>query len=224
MTEEEKARLTRQALVTQALALADAEGLETVTIRRLAEELGVTPMALYWHVKNKDELLVAMSDQLLAEVTPPETSTVDDLPWNQQLRMMMAALLGVMRTHPSATALLNAADNTQSENFTRATEVALDLLTKAGFSLPEAFLVASQLLHDVIALAAGHPSCAPGMTEEQRRLDRLAMQALPIDRYPRLVEYASMEEMDREEYFGFGLDLIMAGVEAMAGSRTAGRR
>ena len=52
-------RLTRAAVAERALRLADAEGLEAVTIRRLAQELGVTPMALYWHFKNKDELLAA---------------------------------------------------------------------------------------------------------------------------------------------------------------------
>ena len=50
-------RLSREALVEAAMALADREGLDALTIRRLAGEIGVTPMALYWHVKDKDELL-----------------------------------------------------------------------------------------------------------------------------------------------------------------------
>src|SRR4028119_2254718 len=53
--------LTPQAVVEGALALADAEGLGAVTIRRLAKELGVTPMALYWHFRSKDELLEGMA-------------------------------------------------------------------------------------------------------------------------------------------------------------------
>ena len=50
-------RLTKAAVAERALRLGDEHGLEAVTIRRLAQELGVTPMALYWHFKNKDELL-----------------------------------------------------------------------------------------------------------------------------------------------------------------------
>ena len=71
--------------------LADADGLEAVTIRRLAQELGVTPMALYWHFKNKDELMLGLADYLLADVKA--TRGPDD-PWLKQLRAMVEALLG----------------------------------------------------------------------------------------------------------------------------------
>ena len=54
--EAERTRLSKEVVVECGLALADAEGLEALTIRRLATELGVTPMALYWHFRNKEEL------------------------------------------------------------------------------------------------------------------------------------------------------------------------
>jgi TetR/AcrR family tetracycline transcriptional repressor len=63
------AELTRDAVVEVALTMADAGGLDTLTIRRLATHFGVTPMALYWHVKNKDELLDAMGDAVFAAVS-----------------------------------------------------------------------------------------------------------------------------------------------------------
>ena len=216
--------MTRHVVVERALALGDAEGLEAVTIRRLAEQLGVTPMALYWHVKNKDELLTAMADQLLAEVTPQRDP---GQPWQVQLRAMVAALIRVIRAHPCAPALLATADKVHATSFARATDTALALLRQAGFSLQEGFLIASHLLHDVIGLVAGQPGCAPGMTQQQtdelRRRHRLAMQALPIDEYPMVVEYAATEQLDAEPYFEFGLDLLMAGVEAMAERRPAAR-
>ena len=55
-------------MVDRALALGDAEGLEAVTIRRMRHELGVTPMALYWHFRNKEELLAGLADQIWAEL------------------------------------------------------------------------------------------------------------------------------------------------------------
>ena len=56
------APLSREAMIDHALDVADTDGLAAVSIRRIAQDFGVTPMALYWHVKNKDELLAAMGD------------------------------------------------------------------------------------------------------------------------------------------------------------------
>ena len=65
--------LTRESVIEVALTLADADGLDSVTIRRLAQHFSVTPMALYWHVKNKDELLQAMK----LELTHDEIAQLD---------------------------------------------------------------------------------------------------------------------------------------------------
>src|SRR5438552_7484921 len=103
MVRQTEGRLSRETVAEGALALADADGLDAVTIRRLAQELGVTPMALYWHFKNKDELLVGLADHLLGGVKA--TRGPGD-PWLQQLRAMVEALLVVIRAHPSLTDLL----------------------------------------------------------------------------------------------------------------------
>src|SRR3978361_2253941 len=66
--------LTREGVADRALALADADGLEAVTIRRLATELGVTPMALYWHFRTKEDLLEGLGDRVLDAVEVPEAS------------------------------------------------------------------------------------------------------------------------------------------------------
>src|SRR5215510_841202 len=78
-------KLTRATVAERALQIGDAEGLEAVTIRRLAQELGVTPMALYWHFKNKDELLLGITDHALSDVKA--TRDPKD-PWQRQLRAM----------------------------------------------------------------------------------------------------------------------------------------
>src|SRR5262245_34453358 len=66
--EGERTRLTRQTVVDRGLRLADADGLEALTIRKLATELGVTPMALYWHFRSKDELLEGLAEQVWAAI------------------------------------------------------------------------------------------------------------------------------------------------------------
>ena len=210
MTEEEKARLTRQAVIEQAVKLADRDGLEAVTIRRLAEQLGVTPMALYWHVKNKDELLSAMADQLLAEVVPEGADrSPPDVPWEDGLRTMVVALIRLMRAHPCAPELLSTADKVKADSFIRTTEVALELLHRAGFSPQEAFLIASHLLHDIIGLVARAPDCPIHQ-------DRQAMRDLPVDKRPRIVAVAAGADLDNDTYYAFGVDLLMGGVEQMA--------
>ncbi|MEU6414333.1 TetR/AcrR family transcriptional regulator C-terminal domain-containing protein [Microbispora sp. NPDC046933] len=216
-------RLSRRSLVEKAVELADAENLESVTVRRLAQELGVTPMALYWHVKSKDQLLVCLADHLLAEVTPEFDPAA---PWNLRLRAMAEALIGVMRRHRYMPGLFAMVEKRELPSFSRATDTALDLLSQAGFTLSEGYAVSTYLLHGAMALVDNEPGCPGAFTAaeaaELRRQRRLALERLPADEFPRIVEYAKTmeEEPDLDAYYAFGLDLLMSGVEAIAAKRT----
>ncbi|GII32617.1 TetR family transcriptional regulator [Planotetraspora mira] len=216
-------KLTRLTVIEQALELADDEGLETVTIRRLAQELGVTPMALYWHFKNKELLLHAVADHVLAEVTPDFDPAS---PWNVRLRAMIEALVRVLRRHPSMVGVFPMIHKEQVSSFTLATETALTLLSQAGFTLEEGFLISSHLLHGVLALVGDEPGCPrtlnAGEAVEWRRQKRLALESLPQDRFPSMVAFGKTfeAEPDVEHYYAFGLDLLLSGIEAMAAQRT----
>ena len=96
-------RLNRDELITTALAVADAEGLDAVTIRRVAQLHDVTPMALYRHFPDKEGLLVALAGRLLAGAVVPEP---DDRPWHQQLRDLLSSFLDALRPHPNAAMLV----------------------------------------------------------------------------------------------------------------------
>jgi len=212
-------RLSKTTVAERALRLADEEGLEAVTIRRLAQELGVTPMALYWHFKNKDELMVGIVDQALSTVRADRDATD---PWQKQLRAMVEALIRVMREHPSLADLMHNVAKEDGESFTRATNDALALLTAGGFDVEEAYWVASHLLHTAIGLIAAQPDCPMNVPAEQaaewRRQKRLKLESLPADKFPLVVAFAASyaRVLDIERYYAFGLDLVMAGVEAMA--------
>jgi AcrR family transcriptional regulator len=216
-------KLTRLTVIEKALELADDEGLETVTIRRLAQELGVTPMALYWHFKNKELLLHAVADHVLAEVTPDFDPAS---PWNVRLRVMVEALVRVLRRHPSMVGVFPLIYKEQVGNFTLATETALTLLSQAGFALEEGFLISSYLLHGVLALVGDEPGSPRTLTAseavEWRRQKRLALESLPQDRFPCMVAFGKTfeAEPDVEHYYAFGLDLLFSGIEAMAAHRT----
>src|ERR1700761_6402347 len=90
----ERTRLTRDAVTQRALALADKSGLDTLTIRKLATELGVTPMALYWHFRGKDELLEGLAERLWGELDLNVDRTA---PWTEQIRALLESLLTVLR-------------------------------------------------------------------------------------------------------------------------------
>jgi TetR/AcrR family tetracycline transcriptional repressor len=210
--------LTPQRVVEAALALAEAEGLGAVTIRRLAKKLGVTPMALYWHFRNKDELLDGMAASIFEEV---DLSVDASARWQEQLRALLGSMLGVLRAHPS-TAILLSRRTASTQGSLRATEVVLDVLRRGGFSPAEATQVARHALSTVVNLVSAEPGVLAreesGELLDARRRARLFLESLPPERYPRLVEAAVplSEGVDPDAYFVFGLDLLLAGIEAMA--------
>ncbi|GII77406.1 putative transcriptional regulator, TetR family protein [Sphaerisporangium rufum] len=219
-------KLTRETVIDAALALADQEGAGAVTIRRLAGRLGVTPMALYWHFTNKDELVAAMADHLLDRVTADLTPGDG---WRRRLRVMVEALVGAMREHPCLPDLLAAVpEKRELESFRRATEVVLEVLTSAGFTLRESDYISMYLLHGAIGLVNNRPgrqATTPEEAEEYRRLLRLRMESLPPDRYPCMISYARTlcEPPDMAEYFDVGVNLLLGGVDALAERNVAGR-
>ena len=210
--------LTPRSIVDGAIALADAEGLGAVTIRRLARELGVTPMALYWHVRNKDELLDYLAARLIEEV---DLSIEASAPWQEQMRAVLASLIAVLRAHPAAASLVSTRSIT-SEAGLDATEVVLDILRRAGFSPSEATQIARHALSTVTNLVDGEPGVVvrgePDASTDDRQRARDELASLSPERYPRLIEAATplTEGMDPDTYFAFGLDLLLAGIDAMA--------
>jgi AcrR family transcriptional regulator len=210
--------LTPQTVVEAALALAEAEGLGAVTIRRLAKELGVTPMALYWHFRSKDELLEGMASRIFEGIG---LSVDASAAWQEQLRALLGSMLGVLCAHPS-TAILLSTRTASSEGSLRATEVVLDVLRRGGFSPTEATQIARHALGTVTNLVSGEPRVVAweesGKLIDVRRRARLFLESLPPERYPRFVEAATplSEGVASDTYFAFGLDLFLAGIEAMA--------
>jgi TetR/AcrR family transcriptional regulator, tetracycline repressor protein len=220
--EAERTRLSKQAVVGRGLALADASGLDKLTIRRLAQDLGVTPMALYWHFRSKEDLLTGLADQLWGEI---DVNVDQAKPWPQQLRGLMESLVAVLRAHPSASQLLLEMHK-QSEPALRALEVTLEVLRGAGFDPQHASAIARSALWTGLVLRMNEPGSEPGMTDEdlaeQQRLSQVRMATLPAARYPRVVECAADLTAcdDPEFHYRFGIDLFIAGVEAAATTLT----
>ncbi|HEX9034009.1 MAG TPA: TetR family transcriptional regulator [Streptosporangiaceae bacterium] len=214
----ERTRLSRSAVVDRALELADSHGIEALTIRRLATELGVTPMALYWHFRSKEELIAALADRIWGEI---HTDVDSAAAWPRQLRGMLESLIAVLRTHPSASQMLARSEKLGPSHW-QATETALGILRGAGFDTWQASEIARSALWTGLMLVMSEPGAGSGLTDAERaehqRRKQVELASLPPDRFPRLVEAAvPMTSCDNPElHYRFGVDLFIAGVEALA--------
>jgi TetR/AcrR family tetracycline transcriptional repressor len=219
--EGERTRLTKAAVVDRALAVVDKSGLDALTIRKLATELGVTPMALYWHFRSKDDLLDGLAERLWGEID----LTVDRAaPWTEQIRWLFESLLKVLRAHPAAPTLLLHTKRLNVEAQLRATELTLDILRTAGFSPEDASMAARSALSTGITLVMSEPGIELIDNAERAELQRkkqvvLATQS-PVT-FPRLVECAlPMTACDNpEDHYKFGADLFIGGLAAIAAER-----
>ena len=210
-------RLSKRAVTDRALKLADDAGLEALTIRKLAQDLGVTPMALYWHFRSKEDLLEGVAEQVWSEIDIPVDPSV---PWPVQLQRGLESLISVLRAHPAAPQLLLEHEK-RSEAALRAAEAALEILLCAGFDSQQASEIARSTLWTGIMLVMSEPGWAPELSgderaEEQRR-NEIFLAMLPAARYPRLVECATpMANCDPEFHYRLGVELFIAGVTAAA--------
>jgi AcrR family transcriptional regulator len=209
--------LTREAVVERALQVADAEGLDAVTIRRLGQELGVTPMALYWHVKNKEELLDAMGDRLYADL---RVDVPEDTPWDEQLRAVVRALVDVLRRHPTCLELAFRRIFATPEG-RAVSERTFRVLRQAGFGQRETADIASHALRTAVMLVLSEPGAEPGRTAEdvaeQLERKRAGLIQLPADEFPYIREMADfmLHCDDMPAYYAFGIDVFVAGVRTM---------
>jgi AcrR family transcriptional regulator len=101
-TERPRSPLSRERILGAAVALADQEGVESLSMRRLAQELGVVPMALYKHVANKDEMLDGMVDVVVGEIDPP----LADTDWKTAMRERILSARRALLRHPWATQVI----------------------------------------------------------------------------------------------------------------------
>ncbi len=224
----ERPRLSKEAVVDQALAIADADGLEALTIRRLANQLGVTPMAFYWHFRSKEALLGGLAERIWGEIDADADPAAD---WPQQLRGLMESLVRVLRAHRSASQILAGGEKLNSDAALRVTETTLEVLHRAGFDPAHASEIARNALWTGIMLVMSTPGFDTAYTEadlaEMQRRHQVRLALLPPARYPRLVEAAgpmtACGTEDQEFHYRFGIDLFIAGVRDMAARAAAGQ-
>jgi len=209
--------LSRERIARAALELSDREGVEGLSMRRLALELGVTPMALYVHFRNKDDLIDAVVDLAARELTLPSERG----PWKRQLGLLMAEIRRGVERHPAALRV-RLARPLMSPGVMRGTELGLRILLRAGFSRADAVSAWRALFSYTLGFAS---FSSETLTPDARRHARTALAALPEEEFPALSASASeaVAAMGGEEQFEFGLGCLLAGLEARYLPRRPGK-
>ena len=212
----ERPRLSKRTVTESALKLADADGLDALTIRKLAQHLGVTPMALYWHFRSKEDLLEGVAEQVWGEI---DVNVDPDAPCWAQLQQLLESLVRVLRAHSAAAQLLLEHEK-RNEAALRAIETTLDILRTAGL-IRGASAIARSALWTGITLVMSEPGYHPELPAERAEVQRrsqIELAMLPAARYPRLVECAApMTACDDPDFhYRFGIELFIDGVKAAA--------
>lgn len=208
-----KNSLNRDDVISRALRIVDEQGFEALTVRKVADEFGVTPMALYWHFANKEALLDAVGDQVVASLTIPDPTLELDV----YLGQAMTALVDVMRAHPNATSLVPAR-LLLTEAGRELTERTLDKLVLAGFTIEKAAAVAHYALMIAMTLVAGEPgaetSVKPDERAEMHEAKLALLVSLPHDNYPRLRAAAPSMVVcgNSDDYYDTAIEIFVQGV------------
>ena len=200
--------LTRARVVGAALDLARQEGVEGITMRALASDLGVGTMTLYGYFRGKDELVDAMVDAVTAEAR----IAVGDGPWHEQLGRLVRGIRRALEGHPAGVEIRRRRP-ILSPAALAVTEEGLQILERAGFERAEAARAYRSLWVYVFGFAAFN---APRDPQEVKRHARAALAALPPDEYPTLSAGAAeaAETMGGDEQFEFGLELLLTGLRS----------
>jgi AcrR family transcriptional regulator len=216
-SKEPARRLDPEKVVDTALKIADDEGSAAVTLRRLATMHGVTPMALYRHFKDKDDLLAALGDRLLADVVLPKPT---DEPWDHQLHEVLSAFVTALRGHPRL-ADLTLTRILVSEAGLAMAERAMELITEGGFSVDDAAEAGRQSICSLISLVMTDPMTRevndPAAREDSLRRKRASLAALSPRKYPLITAAADtlICPTDRDRYYALGIDMTVAGIRGV---------
>jgi AcrR family transcriptional regulator len=203
-----RAVLTREQILDAALALADREGLENVSMRRLAEEVGAGTMTLYTYFRDKEELLDAAVDQAAARLAAPPAGGT----WQSRLRGLVKEMHRSLVEHPSGVELRRTRPILTPAAL-RTTEAGMRILIDAGFSPGEAARSWRSLFIYTFGSAQFTPADVPAAT---RREWRRHLEGLPAEEFPALTAAAgeAVETMSGEAQFDHGLDRLVRGLAA----------
>lgn len=207
---EPRTRLSRERVLRAAIDLADQGGIESLSIRNLAQELGLKPMSLYHYVANKDEIVKGIVDLVVSEFDSPE----EGMDWREALRGSAISAHKALLRHRWAASLMLSGGVSQArlDNM----EAILGCLRRGGFSAE----MTHHAYHALESHTIGFTLWIVGMALDAETLPDLAtsfLRDLPREKFPFLAEHIETHLVPSSEYTGtefeFGLDLILSSLE-----------
>ncbi len=207
----ERVPLSRERVLRGAVEVADAAGVGALTIRSLAQRLGVKPMSLYYYVANKDAILDGIVDLVFTEIDLPHPG--DD--WRSEMHRRATSARTVLRRHPWAIEILQSR-TAPGPGTLRHHNAVIGTLREAGFTVEmtaHAFALLDSYIYGFALSEASLPINGPETVTEVA--EQMMMQYLAVD-YPHLAEF-SVKHILKPGYdfgseFEFGLDLILDGL------------
>jgi AcrR family transcriptional regulator len=209
---EPRSRLSRERVLSAAMAHADAGGLEALSMRKLADELGVAPMALYRHVANRDDLVDGMVDVVFSEIDLPSTSG----DWGAAMRQRAISVRDVLARHRWAIGLMESRANPGPANL-RHHDAVIGSLRAAGFDMDQVAHAYAALDAYIYGFALTKMNLPFDDTSDIAATAQTMLEPFPVNEYPNLVafitEHAMKPGYDFGDEFEYGLDLILDGLE-----------
>ncbi len=204
--------LSRERILQTAIQLADQHGIEALSMRKLAQQLGVKAMSLYNHVANKDDLIDGMVDIVANEIEVPELK-VD---WKTAMRRRAVSAHSVLLRHPWATMAMVSRVNV-GPAMLRYVDATLGCLVKAGFS----FKMADHVWNAIDSHIYGFTLQKLNFPFEEAEYAEVAKQyvsMLPVEKYPylnKLTHYVIDGRYNGIHDLEFGLELLLNGLDSL---------
>ncbi|HEV8556500.1 MAG TPA: TetR/AcrR family transcriptional regulator C-terminal domain-containing protein [Actinophytocola sp.] len=213
---ERRTQLTRERVVAAGIELAGRDGIESISMRRLAQELGVEAMSLYTHVRNKDDLLDGMVDAVIGKI-PTSANGAD---WKTSLRQMVLAARSVVLTHPWAPRPIESR-TTPGPAMMRYVNTVIGVLREGGFTIAQAHHALHILGSRVLGFTQDlfddsgdlEPETAASLASELgAALPYVAEMALAV------THGGALGRCDDDIEFEFALDFILDGLDRLQSS------
>ena len=230
-----RSSLTREQIVAEALRLLDAEGVDALSMRKLAAGLGVGTTSLYWHVANRDELIELVIDEIYGELELPgedgASGGTDD--WREAARRLAHSIRSTTLRHPWVVSMLDRLVGATffGPNLAKATERMFALFEGAGFDLPEAERALNTLNSYVFGVAMGEAAWHNWLVRQGKSPREW------LDESRRMVDTAATEGLERlraivtnyegtdpqkvvNEDFEYGLERVLDGLQTRLDGRS----
>jgi AcrR family transcriptional regulator len=211
MTKTTRIPLNRDRVLAAAVALADDGGLESLSMRKLAQEFGVVPMALYKHVANRQALVDGMIDVVFAEIELPDVTGSD---WKTTMGRRAHSVRAALLRHRWAVGLMESRENPGPPN-RRHHNATMGCLREAGFLLRDAVHVVSALDSYTYGFALQQKTLPFDTSQEASEVVGRVSRRIDPDAYPYLIEVTTeiaKSGYSYDEEFQVGLDALLAGL------------